>query len=1284
MTKLNRQGAILRMTVLTAALLSVYGAVSAAPLELKDGGSHTYSSGEYDYVDVRHGSPKTITTTLDASGLTITDTRVDSNSGAVFAKGGIINLRDSIIDTTGKRSGLQAFSTLAGEATTTIIGDNLDITTQGASAHGAFLYVERSGNRSETNLTISNSRISTAGASANALIVGGTGNSSLTGSHLLTGNNLTIATTGTGSSGLKAQFLGNAVLNDSQIVSSGVSARGVDVASGSSVLLNNSNIVASTYGINADGAGSTIVGNGTHVSVTDTSPISGELVVAARAVKGAHIDLTGGSIAATGAGTYTRAILADAGSVVDTRGVAISTAGSKSHAVHAFGTIGKTAPIINVVGGTINTAGNESSGVYAQNGGTIVSSANIVTTGQAGFGAFTYNQGQISLDGGSIRTSGAALGGTTGSFGVLSKKDSSVLINGSSVVTAGNSADGLRAEENSLIQAKNSTIMTSGAGAHGLGAHSGSNITLDGGSITTAGSGSAGAFLGNDSSLTLNNVKVVSAGPSLQSSFTSAGQQQTINVGAGTDLTSNNGTLLQVVRESAGADGVVNLNLKSNSFSAGNIKDPEGENRVKVDKAAGAQWAGIVVDKTTTVIEEGGSSERSDFSTPGSVSVDSGGPVVFNNNTTIGGGISTGQGMTTTFNGNANIAQSVVGQQGATVGFTGNTVIGDSVAGASNSSFSFTGPSTSIGGSVAGTQGTSMVFGGGATIAQDVVGTGSSFVFSQTAPTTIGGSVQLDQGSTLKGGTTSTPITITGGTTVNSGATLGGNLFVSGALSGAGGSLSPGNSVGTQSYDTSAGFTGAYVAEVNGAGQSDLIIIRNGNINLAGVDLTVAQENGNGGYLLNHDYTIVRTENGDVVNKFQSETLDPVSFANARVKLDPAKYGQKDVKVSLSVDQAKVDRSDWSGNQNATYDGLMSVGSANTLAFAALASPDIKSTLNQLSGEAHASTQSALLNSGNLLVRTLSSRMRGNAGAGLLAGAPTAQASGSLPASAMPSSAAYPLWAQVVGSWQEQKGDSNTANTKTDTAGLFIGGDTQVGAGWRVGGALGFTDGKVKVSDRSSTSDVTSYTAALYGANSWATAKGKVNFLAGAGYTRHNIDSRRTVNVGGNQTLKADYDANTMQLFTELGYALPVGQASEVEPYVGLGWINQRAKGFSESGGSAALAGQSQTDSLTTFTLGVRGNTAFSAGKRDGKLFAGLGWRNASGDVNASRKLSFIQGNGAQFQVSGAPIAKNAAVLDLGGEMSVGKNTAMGVSYNGQFGNGSTDNAGSLYLKMRF
>src|SRR3546814_8029464 len=62
--------------------------------------------------------------------------------------------------------------------------------------------------------------------------------------------------------------------------------------------------------------------------------------------------------------------------------------------------------------------------------------------------------------------------------------------------------------------------------------------------------------------------------------------------------------------------------------------------------------------------------------------------------------------------------------------------------------------------------------------------------------------------------------------------------------------------------------------------------------------------------------------------------------------------------------------------------------------------------------------------------------MRGNVGAGMLAGAPMADASGSIPAGAMPRSAAYPLWAEVVGNWNTLDGDDNAAKTRSHTAGI--------------------------------------------------------------------------------------------------------------------------------------------------------------------------------------------------------------------------------------------------------
>ncbi|HUH86720.1 MAG TPA: autotransporter outer membrane beta-barrel domain-containing protein, partial [Pusillimonas sp.] len=172
--------------------------------------------------------------------------------------------------------------------------------------------------------------------------------------------------------------------------------------------------------------------------------------------------------------------------------------------------------------------------------------------------------------------------------------------------------------------------------------------------------------------------------------------------------------------------------------------------------------------------------------------------------------------------------------------------------------------------------------------------------------------------------------------------------------------------------------------------------------------------------------------------------------------------------------------------------------------------------------------------------------------------------------------------------------------------------------------------------------------------------------------------------VGGSQTLKADYHAHTTQFFTELGYAMPLGRHSVLEPYLGVGRISQKTKGFSESGGPAALQGESHTDDITTFTLGLRGHTAIELGAHQAHVFAGLGWRHASGDVDPGRRLSFVQGGGSAFKVAGAPLAKNAALADLGVQVAVGRNTAMGLGYSGQYGKDSTDHSAQFFLRTRF
>lgn len=969
---------------------------------------------------------------------------------------------------------------------------------------------------------------------------------------------------------------------------------------------------------------------------------------------GGHAHIEGGSITASG-NQRTVGIQANDGGSITASDVIITTDSAFGHAVNAYSnptTVTDTEITLSDV--NISTLDdNFAVGISSANDGAQVEAVrtNIVTYGANSFGVMVFNGATVSLTDSNITTSGQNAFGIYAYTGSMSE-DSATVIN-TDITTYGAGAIGVVANLDATVSMSGGSITTTGANSPGVVAISGGTVNMTGSSITTTGTDSSGVHLQDNSTVVLNGVTVESSGASITSQLTKANQTQNITVGSGTTMTQNNGTLLLVTREALGMDGTVNLTLGAGSTADGDVVDTEGrdalnrgETNFTVD--TDASWTGELAGINNTTVAVSGSL------------------------------INTG---------GAPIAGNVSGGLNSVIEFTNSAIIEGGVTTAAGSLASFTG-STEINGNVIGS-GSTLVFNGLTTIGQNVTGSDTDFEFSRGQLTTIEGNVQLTSNSTLLGGTTATPIEISGNAIVNDGAVLGGNLTVSGALSGTGGTLSPGNSIGTQTFNTSTGFSGNFEVEVNAAGKSDRVIIQHGNIDLSGVNLIVDQEsvNGiaNGGFVVNKNYTILQTLDGKVSEPFKSQELG-TSFANTLVNLDPVQYGAKDVSISLSVDAGKVEatREGLSNNQNQTLDGVLSVTGQNASADAALQSTDTEGALNQLSGEVHGSTQSALIASSGLLVNALSNRMRGNLDAGLVAGAPLAQASGALPASAMPQSGAHPFWAQVVGNWQTLKSDNNTARATSSTGGLVLGHDANVGNGWRVGGAMGVSNSNINVDDRSSRSEVTSYSGALYGGNSWKKGHGQVNFLAGAGFTHHDIDSYRSVTLGGNQSLQANYGANTAQLFTELGYAVPVGQASVMEPYVGATWLSQRVQGLNESGGAAALRGNSRTDDITALTLGLRGKTKVSLGRYQATLTAGGGWRRASGDINPSSTLSLVQGNSAAFSVAGAPIAKNAAVMNLGAEMSVGKSTAMGLSYSGEFGAGNRNNTGVLYLKMQY
>ncbi|TFL11378.1 autotransporter domain-containing protein [Pusillimonas caeni] len=1312
----KRQNKLLQITALSAALMGIYGTASAQTEPPPEPPTNTLlckdtceqPAANTDFYGKKIAPPwyewivKADNATLTLTGGTVTGIG-NKTRGVGSTRGSTVTLTDVQVTTdTGGGSNWGSHGVQAQEANSTLNMIGGSISTTGEYSIG--IQAGAGGEVTGTGVTISAD-----GGTSHTFGIEANNGGKITlagGSISVQGNNAGGARAYTGDGKTEK---GEIDLDGTDIIVSGASAVGLMAGDKDDDTTTAGNITFKNAEVSVDGTNAR----------------------AARAVEGGVLTIENATLTSNNASGNASGVFVDgAGSELNAKNLTIRSSGSAA----AKGVIAETGGKVTIEGGSIETTGGMNShAMDSYLSGSLIAATD-VDVKTTGYAAGAFNGGEVVLTRGTFDVVGTtategwdtAAGFVAGGSAANSKLtannvrliNSAPLLNAppeytSSALRVG--ADfGAPLASNATMTLIDSEVIASGPQRRIALVENSSRLVATNSRLVSE--QDEGIRLSDNASLTLDGTTVETGKETLRSVFDNSGATQDITVKGNSILTKNDGTLLRVDRTGAGADGAVNLVLQSGAHASGNIRnyDDEGnlvdhtETFTTIDVQEGAIWAGIFIDPGTSVIDddadlddfttgegedvaiEGSGSGTQNFNGTtnigGSVSV--GRDVAFNGPTSIGSDLNGQNNTSTTVQGPATIGGAINGGAGSSFTFNDTAGIGGDVGGAGGSSFSFNG-ATDIGGGAQG-DGSSMTFSGPVNIGGAVSGrNGASFSFSTTESSNIGGGVNLDGGSSIGGGSTSNPINIGGDAFVGEGSTLGGNLNVAGSLSGTGGTFAPGNSIGTQTYGSMGDFTGTYVAEVNVAGQSDLITIASGNADLTGIDLLVSQENGNGGYKLDHDYTILRTEKADGIsavtdNRFASEALDD-TFAGTLVKLDPVKYGAQDVKVSLSVDGDAIDRTGLSSNQSATLDGALSVAGRNASADAVMfMQPDArKDALNQLSGELHGSTQAALLQSSSLVSRTLTQRLRANLGAGMLPGAPTAQAGGAV-AGAMPTSAAYPLWAQVVGNWNTLDSDGNAAKVKTNTAGLFIGGDAEVGAGWRVGGALGYTDGRVKVDERDSKSDVSTFTAALYGGNSWRQGTGTVNFLAGAAYSHHDIDSRRTVNVGGSQTLKADYRAHTTQLFTELGYAVPVGQRSVVEPYLGLAWLSQKAKGFTEEGGAAALQGESQKDDVTTFTLGLRGKTALNVGAHPAHLFAGLGWRHASGDVDPGRRVSFVQGGGAAFNVAGAPIAKNAAVLDLGVEMAVGRNTAMGLGYSGQYGNDNTDHSGQLYLRTRF
>ncbi|MEO4001759.1 autotransporter domain-containing protein [Mesorhizobium sp. CAU 1732] len=526
--------------------------------------------------------------------------------------------------------------------------------------------------------------------------------------------------------------------------------------------------------------------------------------------------------------------------------------------------------------------------------------------------------------------------------------------------------------------------------------------------------------------------------------------------------------------------------------------------------------------------------------------------------------------------------------------------------------------------------------------------------------------------------------TLGGSLDVLAGGTLGGSGTVgSGTRSlvtvASGGTLSPGNSIGTLTVDGNLVFeAGSHlVVEVNPEGsESDLVTVT-GNATLNGG--AVAHIGANGNYDIRSTHTIVSAD-GTLSGAFEDVTSN-FAFLTPQLVYD---YGAGTVDLELSRNERDFASAAQTRNQIAAAEGIESIGLAAGHAvydaIAQFADDDdlIRASFDAVSGEIHASINTALIEDSRVIRNAANDRIRAAfATAGASYAPVLAYGPGDTPMLVAADHAGPVFWSHGFGSWGSTDSDGNAASLDRLTGGLLIGTDGLVG-NWRVGILTGYSHSSFKADDRASSGSSDNYHLGIYGGTEW----GNVAFRTGAAYTWHDIETHRSVSIPGlTDSLTAGYNAGTFQAFGELGYGFEA-RDTRFEPFANLSHVSLRTDGFTETGGAAALSSVNQTTSTTFTTLGLRAEHAITLGTVGATVKGMVGWRHALGDItpNSTHALSA----GDAFSIAGVPIARNSAVIETGLDLNLTPDATLGLSYTGQLAGGASDHGFKATLAVNF
>ena len=1279
------------------------GAIAVSDgVKLNGGGSVTNSgviSGVFNGVEIDTATGVVVNSgTINATGFSdgglIDGDAIVLDAGGTITNSGVLN---------GFRRGITAGDTV------TIVNSG-SITSQQRSAvymaNGGVLTNTATG--SITGGTFGVSIIGTAAVSNAGVITGGTPNTGNIGVQLANGGSVNNQAGGTitGDFGVFAYGGDTTVTNAGTIVTTGTASLNQAVSFGSPNDTQNYNDTVINSGTIASASGTAIqFGNGTNL--LEILP-GASFVGAVNGGTGSNTMEFGagpnaGSFTGLGSSNFTgfNTVKVDAGANwnftganVVAAGVSLTNAGSLTNS----GTLTNNGSFVDT--GLLTNSGSIAGNVVLSATSTLVNTGNISVASGA---AVTVTNGVASITNkGVIQATGTDGVGV----GVLFTGSASGTIDNFGTI-AGGSGTAVK-----FAGGINELIIESGGMLSGLADGSAGNNTLV---FEGTGSLSNAQILGFktvqfanasgsvDSSSTVSNVSVTGT---LANAGTLTGS---LGVSSGGTLT--NGGTVQITTASTNSGSIANSGSISNSSSFNNAgqlaNNGQLTNTGTLDNSGSLANTGTITTTGGVLSNSGTFANNSGGSVTGDTNGIVGSGSVANSGTIVGtsgtGVLLTGTGsITNAAGGNIKGGQYGVQVARGSVANAG-TILDDAIAGASlGSNATMTNQASGTIGGVVG-----VVF----------TGTGATLNNNGTITGTGGIAVQFDAGSNaltigtgsvlngaIDGGTGAGQLTLTGtgaiaiaDTIQNFGAgsnltiTNGADWTATGSWTIAGvtnaGILQPGVAGNPLKVigDFTQAPTGTLRVALNADGSGSQLQIT-GKATLGG---TVAIVPSFSTIVGSKTYAIVTATDG-VSGTFSGSTL------NTNLLSDVLTYDADDAFVTLFQRSIAANISG-TRNQHAVAVAIDQGSAINPAAFSgAVASIDtlsdanVRSALDRLSGESHASLTTTALQAGSLFANQFHQQgVLARLGDNGTASGQTAMAAGGRQNLArldggtndpvanadMP----WGVWASGYGQTGQLSGDGNSHRLDETIAGGIVGADYKVLPNLRVGAAVGYGGTTFSLDNSGGRGQVDHTQFAVYGGYTM----GAVCVDAMIGYSYGDGTTSRNVTLSGGAATAYGHTTDNQALGSvEVGYSLPVAGVS-LMPFVGLGFGAVDQNGFVENGaGALNLRVHDQSASSVKSTVGARVTADVPVAGHIVTTNLSAGWAHEYAPTNRSTVAAFAGAPTASFQVAGAKVPGDSAQVGFGLATAVFANISIYAHYDGDLASGASSHAVSAGLRF--